>query len=286
MNKSKYKYFLIVVVLLLFVFVVFLSRSRRGVRVIFFDVGQGDACLIILPDGRKILIDGGPDDQVLTALGRDLGFFNRKIDLIILSHSHDDHIFGLIQILKRYQIGKVIHSSAACQTNVCWEFFAVIKDRGITMENLAVNKKITFSKNCFLWLWPPRNPLAKSINNRSVAVKLDCGDARILLTGDSETAREGELMEIGDDLKAFVFKANHHGSKTSNEENFLKMIQPSLIIVSVGVINPFGHPATSTINRFVSLGIRFLRTDKNGNISLYFDEKTYPQITIDKQTMP
>jgi len=280
----KYKAYLITIIVALSALIYLFSfQSHNFLELTFFDVGQGDASLIILPNGKKILIDGGPDNKVLFGLGKYLNYFDRDIDLIILSHEHDDHIFGLMQVIKRYKIGKIIHTANACQTGVCRQFFKTIGELQIKNEELTGTQKIIFNSNCVLDLYPPENLLAKNINNRSIALRLDCAGAKIFMVGDGEIEREEELLSEGHDLSATVFKASHHGSKTSNGENLLKIINPSLVIIPVGTENNFKHPAESTLLRFKNLGIKYFRTDINGNISLKFLGTTYPQITIDKE---
>ena len=280
----KYKaYFILIIISLSALFFLPATSSNNFLQVVFFDVGQGDASLIILPDGRKILIDGGPDNKILSGLGKYLNFFDRDVDLLILSHEHDDHLFGLMEVVKRYEVGEIFHSASACKNNLCQEFFESAKSEGIELIELNNNQKIIFAPNCVLNLYPPENPLAKNINNRSIALRLDCFGAKIFLAGDGELAREGELLSNGDELSATVFKASHHGSKTSNGEDFIKKINPSLIIISVGAENSFQHPSESTLARFRKLGIKYFRTDNNGNISLKFLGKTYPQTTLDKE---
>ncbi len=281
MNSKKYLIFILAV--FFFSIIIFIPKKNSFVRLIFFDVGQGDSSLIILPSGEKILVDGGPDDQVLLGLGRYLNFFDRKIDLVILSHEHDDHVFGLVQVLGRYQVGKIIQAASSCQNLACREFFKIAKDDKVELENLDVAKKIIFGPNCFLKLFPPENPESQNINNRSIALKLDCNGAKILLAGDGEVQRENELLTSSEDLSAAVFKASHHGSNTSNGEIFLKAINPGLVVIPVGAENSFKHPSESTLERFNFLGIKYFRADLNGNISLNFLGTSYPQITIDKQ---
>ncbi len=280
----KYKLFLILIIIpLTALFFVSVFSGANFLHLIFFDVGQGDASLIILPDGRKILIDGGPNNQVLFGLGKYLNFFDRNLDLLILSHEHDDHLFGLVQVIKRYRIGKIIHAASYCKNSLCQEFFETAKKQKIEIEEIDSQQKIIFAPDCILDLYPPENLLAKNINNRSIAFRLDCFGAKILLAGDGELAREEELLFGGGDLSATVFKASHHGSNTSNSENFIKKINPSLVVIPVGAENNFKHPASSTLEYFKALGIKYFRTDKNGNISLKFFGKTYPQVTIDKE---
>jgi beta-lactamase superfamily II metal-dependent hydrolase len=281
MNSKKYLLILCSFFLIIFYFF-WIGRQKVG-RLVFFDVGQGDSSLIILPSGHKILIDGGPDDQVLSQLGIYLNFFDRKIDYLILSHEHDDHVFGLVQVISRYQIKTIIHSSNSCLNPSCLEFFRVAKKMNINIKTIESDKKLIFSDNCFLKILAPENLLAKNINNRSLAFKLDCGSFKALMTGDGEFEREQELLSSGEDLSAIVFKAGHHGSNTSNGENFLRAIQPKLAVIFVGKNNSFHHPAEKTLQTLKNLGIKFFRTDVNGNISLNFLGKSYPQISIDKE---
>ncbi|MCX6795458.1 MAG: MBL fold metallo-hydrolase [Candidatus Falkowbacteria bacterium] len=277
------KYFIAIFVLAGLLFDLSSQKIIHSVRLIFFDVGQGDSALIFLPDGRKILVDGGPDDQVLIGLGKYLNFFDRKIDLLILSHEHDDHSLGLIQVIRRYRVARIISATSFCDSHACESLFVATKSHNIPSEVLMDYQKIIFGPNCNLELFPPSNPGDKNINNRSLALRLVCGGAKVFLAGDGEKDEELGLLSLGGDLSATVFKASHHGSDTSNSENFIKAINPQLIIISVGAGNSFKHPSLSVLARFSSLGIRFFRTDINGNISLNFLGTSYPQISIDKE---
>ncbi|MFZ4648615.1 MAG: ComEC/Rec2 family competence protein [Patescibacteria group bacterium] len=281
MNNKKY----IVLIVIIFSILGCLSsiNQNRFVRLIFFDVGQGDATLVVLPDGRKILIDGGPDDKILLRLGSYLNFFDRQIDWVILTHEHDDHVFGLVQILKRYQVGKIVYSEKSCKNPACSTFFEIANETRVSLEKLKNNKTILFDQNCSMQLFPPHDSETKNVNNRSIALRLVCGEARLLLAGDGEEARENELLLEHQNLSADIFKASHHGSKTSNSQEFLEAINPKVVIISVGENNTFGHPSENIIERFKKMGIRIFRTDKNGNISINFRWKSYPQLSIDKQ---
>lgn len=258
-------------------------QSSNNLEVIFFDVGQGDASLIILPGGIKILVDGGPDDKVLEQLGKYLNFFDRKIDYIVLSHEHDDHSFGLIQIIKRYEVKNLIHSVSECEGDVCLELFKVIEAAGVSCEQVNSLKQILFDENCIVDVYPPLDLSEKNVNDRSIAIKLNCLGNTVFMDGDGETKREDDLLRSGKDLSSTIFKASHHGSKTSNGEEFLKAISPLLVVISSGFNNKFKHPSDIILSRLDSLKIQYFRTDKNGNIHIKFIDKTYPQVTLDKE---
>lgn len=235
--------------------------------VVFLDVGQGDAVLIRTPSGKNILIDAGPDNIVLERLGEFLPYFDRRLDYIIVSHAHDDHVAGLKEIFRRFQVTNLIFQSSGEGSDF---FDELVNDanRKTNIKKFSLQKELqlNFSKNCFLKIL---NPLSLSVpenGNNSLVVKLDCSGQKFLFSGDNELAVEKALLKSGLDFKSDVFKASHHGSKTSNSENFLKMISPDYIIISAGLNNRFNHPAEIVLDRVKKANIKIKRTDLEGNI--------------------
>lgn len=258
---------------LVFLIFVFLSLSffltlfekNNFPAVIFFDVGQGDSVLLRNIEGRNILIDGGPDNSVLKKLGQYLPYFSRKIDLIIISHAHDDHVFGLIETSNRYRVDNLILGESLMTSFNQKVLLDNLLTQG-TGVNFIKNINLTLSNSCSLDIINPLILEVAANDNNSLMAKLDCYGFKFLFSGDNEKAVELALVKSDLDLTCDVLKASHHGSKTSNIQDFLEKTQASYFIVSVGESNSFGHPAKEVLNRVLSLNMILKRTDLEGDI--------------------
>lgn len=242
----------------------------------FLDVGQGDSILIQTPRGQRILVDGGPTYSAATFhLGRILPFWDRRVDLLVLSHPQADHITGLISVLERYQVGQVLYSEPAldCGTLVCERFFEILEERGIPHHEAEAGMWIQSAEGAILAvLHPPIDPLPGRegyANNNSLVLHLDLGQVSVLLTGDLETVGEMSLLSRGQEVASLVLKVPHHGSATSTTSAFLRAVSPYLAVISVGEDNPFGHPREEVLDRL--RGKIVLRTDEQGTIELITD---------------
>lgn len=264
-NKKYRKYSLfsiigVLIVTTLLSFGVYLYRRPSLLEVDFLDVGQGDSILIKSPYGQTILIDGGPDNLVLRRLGENLPFYRRRIDIIVLSHYHDDHAVGLIEVMKRYQVGKILfgtgHSSPSLEMLV-----SIAKDKGTPIYNPAAAMKVALGPDCYLDVLNPESLRIAEDDNNSLITKLDCQGKKFLFSGDNSAKVEKTLLDFGFNCRADVLKASHHGSNSSNSEAFLRAVSPNKIIVSVGADNRFGHPGSDFLDRAADLGIPVYRTD-------------------------
>lgn len=255
----------ILLVIFIYSFLNYLQPNTK-LEIDFLDVGQGDATLVKIPGGQKILIDAGPDNLVLRRLSEKLKFFERTIDLVIISHYHDDHILGLIEILKRYRVKKIIFINYEPNPPLLEAVVKLAAQKDIFSFVLRQALRINFTDNCFLDLLSPEALRVKSDSNNSLISKLSCGRQKFLFTGDNSAKVEQALINSGWDLSANIFKAAHHGSNSANQESFLRAIGARKIIVSVGQDNRFGHPNQKFLDRLVLLGIIVKRTDQEGTI--------------------
>jgi competence protein ComEC len=261
----------IIVPLLLF----YTKNRPQKLEIDFLDVGQGDASLIKLPNKKFILIDGGPDNLVLKRLGESLPFYQRKIDLIIISHFHDDHITGLIELMNRYEISRVIYmrgdeDSGGQNSPELWKIF-MAKARAKKIDLLALESRATieYFPGCGLKIINPLRLSLKKDANNSLVVKLNCQSLSALFTGDNSLKVENALLKTAEDWSAKILKASHHGSKSANSEIFFQAVRPSLLFISVGVDNRFGHPSPEIIERASRLGIKIKRTDEMGTLRVF-----------------
>lgn len=254
----------------------FQSAEDNGkLAVNFFDVGQGDAILIKTPEQQKILIDGGPSNVVAQKLGEVLPFYDRKIDLIILTHPHADHLDGLIEVLKRYEVKKILSTGVTHTTPDYLAWLEEIKNQNVPMEIAMAGQIIDFGGGVKMEiLYPAEDLVGKSVenlNDTSIVAKLIFGQTSFLFTGDAETEVEEKLISGGADLKANVLKVGHHGSKNATSDNFLEKVQASFAVISSGADNRFGHPNAMTIKRLENIGAEIFRTDEEGNVKMVSD---------------
>ena len=247
------------------------SPSGR-LTVSVLDIGQGDAILIETPDGRHVLVDGGPDGRaVAEALGDELPFWERTIDLVVLTHPQDDHLTGLIEVLARYEVRQVLATPLEADTAVYDAWRESILRRAIPYHEAAVGDSIDLGEGVRLEVLGPGAELLASgdVNDASLVLKLTWRNVSFLLTGDIEVGGEEALLRAEADVGAQVLKVPHHGSLTSTSPAFVRAVQPAVAIVSVGAENRFGHPSPTVLDR---LGESLLlRTDQHGTISISTD---------------
>ena len=242
--------------------------SLRGaeMEVIFIDVGQGDATLIKTPQGHRILIDGGPGEVVLEKLSREL-FFYDSIDLVILTHPHYDHISGLIEVLRRYNVKNVLYTGVREDTDVFRRWEDEVDDYHLALAGMKV------SANDFYIdvLYPFENldgEYVSNANRTSIISRFVYNNYSFLFTGDAYISEERELLSRDEDLSSDVLKLGHHGSKTSTSEEFLLAVSPQVAIISAGVDNRYGHPHRDVIDLLERFNVSVMRTDRDGDIRI------------------
>ncbi|MDQ3127885.1 MAG: MBL fold metallo-hydrolase [Chloroflexota bacterium] len=248
-------------------------------RITVLDVGQGDAILVEGGRGGRMLIDGGPDpDRLLVELDRRLPPWDRRIDILVLTHPHEDHVAGLPLLLERYRIGRVFESGMRGR-GPGYAAFArdLVTDRAPPIGTLATGARIGLDDIRLRVLWPDpgrvqREPpnAGRAINDVSIVLLGEVAGRRFLLTGDVEDDVDPILAQRG--LPSVdILKVAHHGSATATTTAFLGAVRARIAVVSAGADNPYGHPARSTIERLGATGARVLRTDTDGSVMLTID---------------
>jgi len=256
-----------------------LSRPQF-LEVIFFDVGQGDAIFIETPKRHQILIDGGPGSVILEKLGKSIPFYDRTIDLIILTHPEFDHLSGLNEVLKKYKVENILWTGVVRDTAEYKEWKKLIEEEGAKIFIAKVGQKIYSSAKNFRAeiLYPFENlegQVFKDSNDTSIISKLVFGENSFLFTGDIYKEGERDLIKKGVDIDSDILKLGHHGSKTSNSEEFIKAVSPQIAVILVGKGNPYGHPQKEVLDILTNCGIKILRTDDQGDIKIISDGKNY-----------
>jgi len=248
--------------------------SHQDLRVVFFDVGQGDATLIKTPPGHHILIDGGPSSMVLEKLGQEMPFWNRNIDLVILTHPHYDHLAGLLEVLQNYQVKNVLWTGVLTSTLAFEKWQELLGDGQFDVHIAQAGQQIHSGQVMLNILYPPenmQNQRSSDLDDTSTVVKVVFGENSFLFTGDLSREAERELLEKGIDLDSDVLQVGHHGSRTSTDPEFIEAVLPDLAVISLGRDNKHGHPHQETLDTLESYGVAVLRTDWHGDIKISTD---------------
>jgi len=250
-------------------------------KVIFFDVGQGDAGFIETPQRHQILIDGGPGSVILEKLGKSMPFYDRTIDLIILTHPEFDHLSGFNEVLKKYKVSNILWTGIVRDTAEYKEWKKLIEEEKAEIFIAKAGQKILWeseTNNYMEVLYPFENLEGKVFedsNNTSIISKLVFGKNSFLFTGDAYKNVEGELINKKAEIDSDVLKVSHHGSKTSSSEEFIKSVSPQIAVISAGIGNKYGHPHQEVLELLEKYDIKILRTDKDGDIKIISDGKNY-----------
>lgn len=248
-----------------------ISRLPNGnLHLHVLDVGQGDSILLVTPSGKQILIDGGPSLSTLEHLDDLLPFFDRTIELVVLSHADSDHITALPSVLDRYQIDLMLMTDDLHTTGKYTELVASISEKRIPVMIPDPTVDIDLGDGVVLdVIWPVRG-WKGSKNDRSVVLRALYRDHEILLAGDIEQKAEQAILALGSDVRSDVLKVAHHGSRTSTSTGFLLAASPQIAIVSAGRYNRFGHPHKEVMDRLAHFGTYIKTTANNGVVSMTF----------------
>ncbi|MFH0804912.1 MAG: ComEC/Rec2 family competence protein [Patescibacteria group bacterium] len=249
--------------------VALLQRGSRELVVTFFDVGQGDAALIRSPGGESVLVDGGPSTAVLPKVGSALPFYDRSIDLVILTHCHADHAVGLVPIVERYRVGRLLMPRDEQGSASCRELTRVATERGVPIELATAGQSFTFSGAQLSILYPAAGDTGLKGNSSSTVAQLRYGSASFLFTGDAPVSVEDDLIARYDagTLRSNVLKVGHHASRYSTSSEFLGVVHPWYAVVSVGAKNTYGHPHRSVLEQLKRTGVPVYRTDQVGDVT-------------------
>lgn len=289
-------------VVVLFSFVFSLPDGR--LHIVFCNVGQGDAAYIRTPNNQDMLIDGGPDNKVLDCLGRHMPFYDRTIDVVVLTHPQKDHLQGLISVVERYTIKYFVIGVEGNTTEGYQKLVGAIKNRNIPVKNLYTGDKFSLGKVEFDVLWPEKKWVANKVgsgkntpgvaawippgwrnedpgavlglstdtqlNDFSYYLNLKYGSFSALFTGDGDSRIQPEIMKSVDLPDVDILKFPHHGSKYGATDAFLEEVKPELAVISSGK-NPWGHPTKETLELLTNLAIKIKRTDLEGEVEVITD---------------
>ncbi len=256
----------------------YFESKKYHFSVVFFNIGQGDSALINFSNGKKMLVDCGPNSNILSKLGGRLPFYDRVIDYLVISHPDLDHYGGCIDVLKRYQVKTIIENGEQKPSDqfwLSWEDFAKKEgaDRQVVVEPYTFwsfdQEKVNFYKPDAKFL-PSENGGG---NNSSLVFSLTAPKQSFIFSGDAELLLEEALIKTFcpsglincNEFRADYLKIGHHGSDSSTSEEWLEVVRPKVAIVSVGK-NKFGHPSLRVARKLERMSVDIWRTDEKGDI--------------------
>lgn len=248
------------------------APSGSGLDVHFFDVGQGDS-ILAESDGHYMLIDAGENDQAGTVISYLKAEGVTKLDYVIGTHPHSDHIGGLDKVIDTFPVDKVFLPPVEHTTKTFEDVLDSIASRGLKITKPKPGDSYDLGNASFTILSPVKD-YGNDLNNWSVGIRLTYGDNSFVMCGDAENQAEEDILNSGAVLKADVLKAGHHGSSTSTSNAFLKKVSPSWVVIQCGKGNSYGHPHKETMEKLKKAGCQILRTDEEGTITAFSDGKT------------
>lgn len=264
------------------------TKDLGKLRLIFCNVGQGDGILLISPSGKQILVDGGPGSKILDCLSEKMPFWDKIVEMVVLTHPQKDHLEGLVAVLERYRVENIVTTGVKNETELFEVWNQAIKSEKAKVHLAKKGDQIVIdgrgpTPNLEI-LWPSSAKASEwqanpptDLNETSIALRLDYSSSTssapfgarassgfcAYLTGDIPK----EILENLIDRQCQILKISHHGSKTGTNERILEVVKPQIAIIQVGK-NSFGHPHKEVINLLASKGIQVLRNDRDGEIEL------------------
>lgn len=276
-NKCKIIICLLIV-LILINFIIYIFPQK--LRIFFIDVGQGDSTLIITPDKKTVLIDGGGSDsfdvgeKVLLPYLLDRRIL--KIDYVLISHFDTDHCGGILTIMEKVKVKNIIISEQAEHSENYERFKKLMIHKKIRLIEVKKGDKIKIGRYSeFKILFPTSRLLSENpLNNNSIVAQFNYNNFKMLFTGDIEKLTEQQILKAEKaEIRADILKVAHHGSKTSSIPEFIKAVKPKIALIGVGKNNTFGHPNKQTIKNLENIKCRIYRTDIQGEIIIKIDQK-------------
>lgn len=251
------------------------NSDSAGLNVDFIDVGQGD-CALITCNGKNMIIDCGEAEyyQVVKNYLKNKGI--TRLDIVIATHPHSDHIGGMYMLIEDFDIGTFIMpkltKSATPTTKTYLKMISALSEKSVSPEYAQVGKTYFLSNAEIEILGPIKN--SDELNDMSVVSMVKYGKSKFLFTGDAETAEEADIIDSGANLKCDVLKVGHHGSNTSSSSKFLKKANPDIAVISVGEDNEYYHPHRKILDRILKQDTIIYRTDEDGTIKMYVPSET------------
>lgn len=246
------------------------TSNYKKLKVHIIDVGQADSIFIELPNEQSMLIDAGnnSDDDIVVDYINELNY--NKIDYVVGTHPHEDHIGGLDTVIDTFDIGKIYLPKVENNTKTFEDVLLSIKNKNLKISSAVVGVNILETENLKINILSPMNKTYEDFNYYSAVIKIEYLDKSFIFMGDAEEINEREIKE---DVNADVIKIGHHGSDTSSSREFLQKVSPDYAIISVGIDNKYGHPNDTVLKLLKDMNVDVYRTDESGTITVISDGK-------------
>ncbi len=270
-----------------FILLVFVYQKIKfddgKLHLVVCDVGQGDGIFIRTPGGSDILVDGGPDDSILKCLSNHMPFWDRKIELMLLSHPHADHMAGMVSILNSYQVSAFATEKLSNTTVIDKKLAKILETKNLKTQYIyagdsfqvqdGLSFKILGPSKEFIERTSPNGKIGETKEFASLISLVSFEEFNLILTGDSQT--EGLKEALGGNLGSIeIFQVPHHGSKYGMDLEILDILKPKLAVISVGK-NNYGHPTKFILDLLSEFNIKTLRTDQHGEVEIISDGKSF-----------
>lgn len=273
---------------LIIIFNFLITLPDGKLHIVFCSVGQGDATYVRFPNGRDLLIDGGPNDSVVSCLGRHMPFWDKTIDLVLLTHPENDHLNGLLSVISRYHVGSFVHSNIENATDGYSKLKELLGRHRIQERFVMRGDSISIGSAVLHVLWPSQDQLTRMnpretvlgastdhVNDGSVVFLLRYGSFDGFFPGDADIRVETQYVgtKLADESLELL-KVPHHGSKTGMDAAYLDWLSPRTAVISVGK-NSYGHPSSDVLQLLARSTSQVLRTDQQGDIEVISDGRTW-----------
>lgn len=247
-----------------------LTKKETSLVVNFLDVGQGDAILIRTPQGQNILIDGGPDNILLSEVAKVLPWWERKIDYLIITHFHADHMMGFIEVLNKYEVDNILVTSHQPDDFLYNIWTKALGEHNLEPTIVEAGERLILEEDLY-WQVLLADDYHEDHNDNSLVIRLSFKEIDFLFMGDLPTKQEGKILAHNFIIQSEVIKVGHHGSKYSSGPEFLNKVKPALCIIQSGLDNKFGHPHQEAVDRFNEIGCQIKDNQLAGTITVLSD---------------